>query len=409
LINIQNKYDTAFGDLIEVKNLTLNITAKKVYNIIYGLVVSETDPYGKISERQYNQKLQLVSQIQPDGKYNLVEYNTLGLVSTKSDFNAANVLQTKTVYEYNLQGQMIKQINLDGKFTSYTYDLAGNVLTSTVNINNSQSATTVFQYDEMNRLKKVISPKNEVTDYKYSNTGELIEIKDPKEKVTSFEYDEKGKLTKRIDPTGAVILMTYDNNGNMLTETDPANQLKKYKYNAVNKLTEIQTSDDLISYNYNVKDEVISMANTSSSILYTRDVKQRITSETVSATSDNISYPSRTIEYEYSVNDLRRKMTSPFQNINYFYNPNNYQLAGIQNSFGESFAFNYDEANRLASMTRPGSRTPIKWGWTELRSYPAGLGLIGGLYSIFIGATLPDRNSCIQTGLNSNPNQCGGE
>ncbi len=357
---VQNKFDSIYGDLIEAKNVTLGITAKKSYNV-YGQIISEVDPYGKISEKQYNQKLQLVSQIQPDGKYSQITYNALGLVTIKSDYNAAGALQRQTSYEYNQKGQLLKQTNLDGKFSTYTYDISGNILTSTANIVNSQTAVTSFQYDLMNHLKKVISPKNETTEYKYSNTGELIEIKDNNGKISSFEYNEKGKLVKRTDPLGLVVSMTYDANGNLLSETDAANQVKLYSYNSVNKITQIQTVDDLILYDYNLKDEVLGISNSISSVQLTRDAKQRITSETVVGNSQNINYPSHAISYDYSLNDLRRSMTSSFQSINYFYNQNNYQLTGVQNSFGNSFAFNYDEANRLTSMTRPGSQTDYSY------------------------------------------------
>lgn len=353
---IQNKYDSTFGDLIEAKNVSLNITSKKSYNA-NGLVVKETDPYGKIFKKTYNEKLQLVSQIQPDDKYSEISYNPLGLISEKSHFNSAGVLQSKTIYDYNSLGQLIRQTNLDGKYTSYTYDLAGNVLTSTVNINVNESATTNFYYDDMNRVIKVVSPKNEITEYKYSHTGDLIEIKDPKLQITSFEYDDKGKMIKKTDPTGAINSMTYDANGNMLTEVDPANQTKVYSYNAVNKITKIQTADDIIEYNYNIKDEVISISNYNSNIVYTRDEKQRILSETVSGTGTGLTYPSHSIAYAYSQNDLRTQMNSTYQNVTYSYNPNNYNMTGVHNSFGEIFGFAYDEANRLSSITRPGSKT----------------------------------------------------
>ncbi len=351
----QKTYDLVYGDVIKANNVTLDITTETEYNI-YGQVVSQKDPYGKIVQKQYDSKKQLIKEIAPDGKYASYEYSSLSLVTKKSVFSTAKVLKNQITYEYNIKGQLTKQTDLNNKFSSYSYDLAGNVLTSTSNIDGTTQSITSYEYDPMNRLTKVISPKGEITEYGYSLTGELIQIKDPKQKISSFEYNTNGQLIKKTDPVGQVYEMTYDPNGNLLTEKDPANQIKQYFYNEVNKVTKVQTADDLIQYQYNVKDEVMQIANNSASISYTRDAKQRITDEAVTGSAAT-NYPVHTLSYNYSLNDLRTQMTSPFQSVSYFYNQNNYQLTGIQNNLGESFAFNYDETNKLISMTRPGSRT----------------------------------------------------
>lgn len=348
----QSTYDPIYGDLIKTKNVTLDITTETQYNI-YGQVISQTDPYGKVSTKTYDSKKQLIKETTPDGKYVSYEYNSLGLITKKSVYSAANELKNQISYEYNSKSQMIKQTDLNNKFSSYTYDLAGNVLTSTSNIDGSTQAVTSHEYDQMNRLIKVISPKAEITEYSYSLIGELIQIKDPNQKITSFEYDFKGQLIKKIDPAGLVYQMTYDANGNLLSEKDPANQFKYYTYNEVNKITKVQTADDLIQYQYNIKDEVVSIANTTASINYIRDAKQRIVQESISGAN----YPEHTISIDYSKNDLRISMQSNYQNISYNYNPDNYQLLGISSSTTGNYGFNYDEASRLAAITRPGSRT----------------------------------------------------
>lgn len=163
------------------------------------------------------------------------------------------------------------------------------------------------------------------------------------------------ELTKKTDPNGSVYQMEYDGNGNLLTEKDPANQIKQYFYNEINKIAQVQTADDNIYYQYNIKDEVIGLANNTASIDYQRDLKQRITQEVVAGNS--ISYPAHTLNIEYSKNDLRTSLQSNFQNITYSYNIDTYQLVGLSSSATGNYVFNYDDTNRPASVTRPGSRT----------------------------------------------------
>ena len=351
---IQNTYDPIYGDVIKTKNVTLDITTETTYNV-NGQITSETDPYGKVSQRIYDSKKQLIKQIAPDGKYVSFEYNVIGLVIKKSVFSAANELKNQISYEYNSKGQLAKQTDLNNKFSSYTYDLAGNVLTSTSNIDGSTQSVTSYQYDLMNRLTKVISPKNEITEYTYSPKGELLQIKDPKDKITSFEYDFKGQLIKKTDPLGQVYQMGYDKNGNLATEIDPANQLKQYFYNEVNKITQISTTDDQIFYQYNIKDEVIRISNQTADIQYSRDAKQRIINESIS--SDLVNYPRHELSIDYNKLDQRVSLQSNFQNISYGFDPSNDQLVAINSSATGNYGFNYDDASRLAQVSRPGSVT----------------------------------------------------
>ncbi|MEK6627649.1 MAG: RHS repeat-associated core domain-containing protein, partial [Bdellovibrionota bacterium] len=350
----QKTYDPTYGDVIKTRNVSLDIETQTQFNE-YGQVISQTDPFGKISTKTYNAKKQLIKETAPDGKYLVYEYNSLGLVVKKSIYSTADELKNQISYEYNSKGQLTKQTDFNNKFSSYTYDLAGNVLTSTSNIDGNTQSITRYEYDLMNRLIKVTSPKNEITEYNYSAIGELLQITDPKQKITSFEYDLKSQLIKKTDPLNQVFEMTYDVNGNLLTEKDPANQLKQYTYNEINKITKVQTADDIILYSYNIKDEVIGHANNTASIDYQRDLKQRITQEVVSG--NNISYPNHTLNVEYSKNDLRTTLQSNFQNISYDYNPDNYQLTGIGSSTTGNYNFYFDDANRLGTVVRPGSRT----------------------------------------------------
>ena len=352
----QYAYDSAFGDLIQTKNLTADYTVETQYNVS-GQVISKTDPNGKITTKEYGIKKELIKEIMPDGKYLFYEYNTSGLIMKKSAFNGANILQDEIRFEYNIKGQLVKQTDLNNKFSTYSYDLAGNTLTSTTNIGSNLQSTTTYEYDSMNRLTKIISPKGEETTYTYSEIGELLNIKDPNGKITSFEYDQRSQLVKKTDPAGIFHEMTYDKNGNLLTETDPANQTKVYSYNVMNKVVKVQTANDTILYNYNIKDEVISVANSTSTIDYQRDSKQRIVQEVVYG----VNYPTHTVNFEYNKIDQRTALYSNFQNIAYSYNPLNYQLTSLQNNFGNIFNFGYDDANRLSFITRPGSRSDFSY------------------------------------------------
>ena len=352
----KNTYDSAFGDLIETRNVNLDITVKNKYNK-FGQVVSETDPYERTSTKEYNNKRQLIKQVSIDGKYAVLLYNSIGMAVQKSLFNSSGELQRQSNYEYNAKGDLVKQSDQTGKYLIYSYNLVGNVISASSNISGAEMATTYYEYDLMNNLTKVISPNSEITEYFYSVANELQQIKDPKGKLTSFEYNLKGQLIKKIDPQGQIYEMSYDANGNLASEKDPNQNLKSFRYNELNKITSVALPDDLISYDYNNRDEVVAISGFSSTINYSRDLKQRIVQEAVTG----VNYPSHTVNYDYNKKDMRTGMQSNFISLSYGIDSSD-RLTEITNSHGELFKFNYDEANRLLQIVRPGSASQFTYG-----------------------------------------------
>jgi RHS repeat-associated protein len=126
----------------------------------------------------------------------------------------------------------------------------------------------------------------------------------------------------------------------------------------VNKIEMITTADDQILYQYNEKDEVVEIANRSAVVRYQRDAKQRIINENVS--SDVLNYPSHNISYSYNKLDQRMLLESNFQNISYSYT-NSDQLESLISSATGNYGFNYDEANRLVQISRPGSTSQFSY------------------------------------------------
>ena len=54
---------------------------------------------------------------------------------------------------------------------SYTYDEAGNQVTKKEYINGKDKGTTIYTYDELNRLETVTEPSSRITTYSYDKAG----------------------------------------------------------------------------------------------------------------------------------------------------------------------------------------------------------------------------------------------
>ena len=124
---------------------------------------------------------------------------------------------------------------------SYTYDNNGNQLTNTEN-----GLTTIYTYDELNRLETVNYPGLGLENYTYDNAGNRISKTSGTENIT-YSYDERNRLTQSIN-NGSKTSYIYDNNGNMISSSKgPSNTI--HTYDGFNRLVEAALPDGQTLYN----------------------------------------------------------------------------------------------------------------------------------------------------------------
>lgn len=88
------------------------------------------------------------------------------------------------------QGRKIAQYSPIGK--SHTVDATGVINEATGSP--FEYATTFYEYDEANHLKKITDPEGKVTRYSYNSLGQVIQEVNPDKGITAFKYDEFGRL-----------------------------------------------------------------------------------------------------------------------------------------------------------------------------------------------------------------------
>lgn len=70
--------------------------------------------------------------------------------------------------------------------------------------------TTIYDYNEDGRLKKVTAPDGAVTEYKYDTRRRLDEVVDAEGGVTKYGYDAENRLTSFRDAEGRTTRYDYD-------------------------------------------------------------------------------------------------------------------------------------------------------------------------------------------------------
>lgn len=346
------EYDPITRDLLKTTDTGTGISESQTYNQ-FGQLTSKTDGNGYTYTKQYSSNGLLDFEQAPNAQKVSYLYNSLGL-PTAITTSPISGIDLTTNFEYNSIGSRSKVTLPDGKFILFQYDSAGNITQKTLQISSSLQEITKYQFDTFNRLIKVISPKNEVTEYAYLPTGLLSYIKDPLNHETFFEYNQKGLLVKKTDPDGKVYSFNYDSNNNLISETDPNGITKTYTVDAINQIIKITLPDDEFHFTYSAKGEVLVASNNTASISQNFDTKGRIAASVVTAGGSIGNYPVVPVSYSYDNNSNRKNLRSDVLNLDYFYDQSN-RLRQINNGNGDSFTFDFDTANRLTKITRPGS------------------------------------------------------
>lgn len=156
------------------------------------------------------------------------------VVEQLSAADAEKGLEYTAKYKYNENNQVVKTYNAEGSYTTSTYDALGQLTQTT----DYAGTPTTYTYDELGRLLTqtitISSSATATTKYEYDASGNLIAEYKPTNAVgstetwvkTEYAYDSRQRLTTVTRYNGStaasVTSYTYDGVGNTLTMTTGA-------------------------------------------------------------------------------------------------------------------------------------------------------------------------------------------
>ncbi len=315
-------YDTRDNRLTE-KDALGNITSY-TYNA-RNQVLNITDPLGHITSNVYDANGNLMSTTDPLGNVTANTYDTKGNLSSNTD-----ALGHKTTYQYNGSGNLTKETDALGHVSTYAYDANGNRLTEnktrTRSDGSSETFTTQFAYDKLNRLIKITYPDGSTTETHYNAIGKQSEAVDQLGHITRYEYDDLGRLSKTIHPDGAIETIGYDSEGHRISSTDRAGRETKLVYDSLGRQTETIYPDGTKSTTgYDPSGQVLSQT----------DALGHVTT------------------YAYDVAGRRNKVIDALGHETLFTYDNAGNQTRVTDANGHSLDFTYDLANRRTQVIYP--------------------------------------------------------
>ncbi|MBF0103151.1 MAG: RHS repeat protein, partial [Desulfobacterales bacterium] len=222
-----------------------------------GWLKTTQDPRGNITEFEYDD-LGRVTKV--------IDANNKKITEVKYDSNG-NIIEVldpktnKTSYQYDALNRLVKRTDLDGKSWLYNYDGNGNL----VYYENPGTYAMSYEYYPLNRLKKVSYAYNyESVDrsesFTYDDNGNaktMTEAMQSNSKTTSYAYDELNRMTSKTDGFGQAVGYAYDGEDNLTAVTYPGNKIVGYDYDVVNRMASVSDwMGHVTRYEYNALSQV---------------------------------------------------------------------------------------------------------------------------------------------------------
>ena len=211
-------------------------------------LIKEIDPRNKVKQYTYDKLHRLTKTTSELNNTAIFTYDTVDNVvgikdpkgtNTVFDYNdVGKVVQERSVdntirtYNYDRAGRLISKINKDQSKIAYDYDANDNLIKKYyLDLSNQQTDDSIiYSYNaENNRLG--MNDKSGLSRTLYDNNGNLIVSTSNNDRdIVRYEYDENDRLIKIVYPTNVTVTYTYDANGNIKTVTDKDGLKTTYTY-----------------------------------------------------------------------------------------------------------------------------------------------------------------------------------
>ena len=249
--------------------------------------------------------------ISPEGRVSVVTYDETTLLPIK--FQIANL--KPTIYKYN-EDATVAKIKQGARRVKYIYDNRGNVEKE---INLQTKTTTIFEYDEKNRLTRTTYPTGETLEFAYDANGNRVRLTTPTPTDHIFEYNGVNKRTSYNSPLNYKTLYEYDEQRRVtkITRASGSEILNTYEAGQLKSLT---TPEGITSYTYDCGSKVSSITNGAESTSYTYD-GDLLTSQL------NTGILNQSINYTYNNNFEVSNLEYAGNNSTYTYDRDGYLIS----------------------------------------------------------------------------------
>jgi RHS repeat-associated protein len=275
---------------VTLPNPTTGASSGPTYGMKYdkiGNVVSVTDPMGNVTSYRYDAASQLVEEKESDPANGAITANSPTTTYTYYDSGlpktVTDPMGRTTTNSYDDLGRLKEVLSPDpdggdsqlAPRVDYTYDKASNLKTATDRLGHQTS----WDYDHRDRVVTMTNPDNKATGYTYYDNGTLETLTDPDTNVTTWFYDDLDRVKQEKNELEDSRFFEYDDNGNLIQKRDREDRITQYDYDHLNQLTaerwlagdENSATIHTINYGYDFLGQMTHAADPTASYDFTID------------------------------------------------------------------------------------------------------------------------------------------
>lgn len=371
-----------------------------------GLLISQTDPYAEVTsyehddagrvtrmtrpggieiwERSYDAGGNLLTLLSPLGHQTSHTYDANGNL-TSVTFEPTS---STTIYEYDDLGRMHTITDSHGGVTTLDYDLDSNLAMVT----DADGVSVSFSYDGRNQVTTATNPSGRETTYGYDPAGRLTSVTDDLARTWLQRYDEAGRLTEAEDPLGHTASTIRDPAGRPLSVTDALGNTTTTHFDTAGRMQSVMAPDgNATTLGYDRLGRLISFSDERGGIwalaydsldhlISVEDPKGNATAHTYDPLGQRTSTTTRDgdlLEFDYDADGRFVQISLPGPStITYAYvfgvSGSQVSITGAEGTtsmnydtlgrliaktdvWGNTVAFTYTAAGRLATVSYPGS------------------------------------------------------
>ncbi len=165
-------------------------------------------------------------------------------------------------FDYDGEFNLLAVTNEIGAVTSYTRDLAGNINSVT----DADGRVTQTSFDLKNRPVLILDAKGGETAFQYDSLGLMTALTDSLGRMTGFAYNDYNKVSQEIKPDSATKFYEYDQNERLVKIIQEDGSELHYVYNLAGELIEQHSLDETASFEYDDDGLMVLAENTSSRV-----------------------------------------------------------------------------------------------------------------------------------------------
>jgi RHS repeat-associated protein len=264
-------------------------------------------------------------------------------------------MRGNNVNTFDSNGNLLISTDPNGNTTTYTYDSSNDLLTQSMPLNSSATATTTYTYNSLGEVLTVTDPLGHVTTNTYDTHGNLLTVTapapggGPAASVTTFTYNSLGELLTITDPLSHVTTMTYTTAGLIHTITDAQSNVTTYAYDSKGNRTSVTDAlSHVTTFAYDSMSRLTTITypdSTTSTFAYdSRGRRTSVTDQNGKATT-----------YAYDDADRLTSVTDAASHVTYYAYDTESNLTSIQDASSNTTAFTYDAYGRVTNTNFPSS------------------------------------------------------